>query len=83
VTVSHEGVFSSRLKPQRQRTLSRALHLVGAGLIGTFVYAPPSVSAGMQPVIAFVVIPVLAVSGLFIWQQARITRFLRKPPRTR
>lgn len=30
----------SLLKPQGQRTLSRTLHLIGAALVGTFVYAP-------------------------------------------
>ncbi len=71
----------SPLKPHRQRTLSRALHLIGAGLIGTFVYAPASVSDNLQPVIAFAVIPVLTASGLFLWQQARIRQLFRKTSR--
>jgi len=54
------------LKPQRQRTLSRTLHLIGAALIGTYIYAPSSLAGSLQPVIAFVVIPVLTASGLFI-----------------
>lgn len=63
--------------PRRQRDVSRWVHLVASALIGTFVYAPAAITGPMRPWMQVVVIPVLAASGVFMWQQARLRRLLR------
>lgn len=59
------------------RTLSRALHLVGSALIGAYVYSPLGDLSWFTALMQFGVIPLLALSGLVMWQQARVLRWLR------
>lgn len=59
------------------RTLSRALHLVGSALIGAFVYSPLGDLAWFTALMQFGVIPLLALSGVVMWQQARVQRWLQ------
>lgn len=60
----------------QQRKLLRYLHLVVGGLIGTYIYSP----WGSDPTFALVVkvgiLPVLGMSGLLMWQQARLRKLL-------
>jgi hypothetical protein len=60
------------------RTLSRALHLVGSALIGTYVYSPFSDLAWFTALMQFGVIPLLALSGVMMWQQGRVQRWLQR-----
>jgi hypothetical protein len=59
------------------RALMRALHLIGSALIGTFIYSPLSDVAWFAYLIQFGVIPLLSLSGIVMWQQGRIQRWLR------
>lgn len=61
---------------KRLRTVLRYVHLVGAALIGTFVYAPWRSEAWFVLSMQVVIIPVLTLSGLALWQQARVGRLL-------
>lgn len=60
------------------RVVLRWIHLIGAGAIGTFVYSPygddPIFRAAMQ----FIVIPVLSLTGIALWQQARLNKLLKR-----
>lgn len=59
----------------RQRTLSRRAHLVAAVVLLAYVYGP--LEAELQTVVRFVVFPLLATTGLVMWQAPRIRRLLR------
>jgi uncharacterized iron-regulated membrane protein len=56
---------------------TRIIHLVGAALIGTFVYGPWSNIAWFVALMQFGVIPLLTLSGFVMWQQARVLAWLR------
>lgn len=60
------------------RTMTRAIHLIAAAVAAFVVYAPAVVSADTaRTVLAFVVIPLLSLSGLVVWQQARLRRLFK------
>jgi hypothetical protein len=60
------------------RQLLRVIHVVGAILIGTFVYSPWSSLPWFLSLMQFVVIPVLTLSGVVMWQQASVVRLLQR-----
>jgi hypothetical protein len=62
------------------RTLMRLIHLIGSALIGTFVYSPWSTLPWFIALMQFGVIPILALSGLVMWQQAWVLRRLKRTP---
>jgi hypothetical protein len=56
------------------RQLLRGLHLAGAALVGTYVYAPWQDVAWFALLVKAVVVPGLTVSGLWMWLGHRIGR---------
>lgn len=64
-----------RNSPRRQRLVSRWIHLVAAAVLGTYVYAPVELVEPFRLWLQIVVIPLAGVSGLLLWQQARIRRW--------
>ena len=50
------------------RSLVRWLHLLGAALIGTFIYSPWDDVAWFAALVKWGVVPVLTLSGLWMWQ---------------
>ena len=62
------------MKLPSQRTVFRWVHIVcGLPLIG-FVYGPPEEVAPYAPVFRYVFVPVLVLSGLWLWKGHLITR---------
>jgi hypothetical protein len=60
----------------------RTAHLVVAALIGAYVYSPSlSGNAAFQALIQFGVFPVIAFSGIAMWQQARLKKLMRRTQR--
>lgn len=59
------------------RSALRAVHLAGAGAVGTLVYAPEHVAAPLRPWMQVVGIPLLTATGVAMWQQARVRRAWR------
>ena len=61
----------------KQRQWLRFGHLIASVLLGTFIYSPlredPVFIATMQ----FVVFPAIALSGLWMWQQGRLSKLKR------
>lgn len=58
----------------KQRSLIRTLHLVGSGLIGWALYG----HSGFALTIAqWAVFPALVLSGLWMWKQGAIVRWLK------
>lgn len=58
--------------PRRLRTISRGIHLAAALLLGTYVYAPDTVTDGMRVPMMVVVVPAATLTGLFMWKQAAV-----------
>jgi hypothetical protein len=63
------------LTPAQQRRIQRAAHVLAAVVLFAYVYAP--LGGELQDVVRFVVFPVLALTGIAMWQSARIRRALR------
>jgi hypothetical protein len=61
------------------RDLVRAGHLVLAVALGTYVYVPPSVPTGLlRETLMYVGVPLAAISGLYLWKQARVHRLVAR-----
>lgn len=58
----------------KQRTLLRVLHLVGSGLIGWALYGSAELGMNLAQWVAF---PALAASGIWMWKQGAIARWLK------
>jgi thiosulfate reductase cytochrome b subunit len=62
------------MQPCRIRTIVRWFHLGAAAIIGTSVYSPWSSDPVFASALKFAVFPLLALTGLVLWQQARLRR---------
>jgi hypothetical protein len=58
-----------------QRRAQRRVHLLAGAVLFAYVYAP--LGTELEDVVRFAVFPVLAVTGVAMWQAARIRRALR------
>jgi hypothetical protein len=64
------------MTPGEQRRLQRVVHLAAAVALLGYVYAP--IGTRLQGLVRLVVFPLLAVTGMAMWQAARIRRVLRR-----
>ena len=64
--------------PRAKRTAARTIHLIAAGLLGLFIYAPPTFAEPLRLFLQVVVIPAAVITGMFIWKQAAIRRLLTR-----
>jgi hypothetical protein len=53
---------------KQKRKIIRMLHIIGAILIGTFIYSPYGSIEWFQAMIKFAVIPLLSISGLLLYK---------------
>ena len=65
----------------QQRKIQRGTHLAAALAMVAYVYGPST--GHLHDAMRFVVLPVLAVTGIAMWQAARIRRLRRATTRTR
>jgi hypothetical protein len=49
-----------------------------AAVLGVAVYAPAETIEHLRQVVQLVVVPVATVTGLFLWKQPSIQRFVRR-----
>lgn len=66
------------MKASTERTIIRAFHLVGAAIIGTFVYAPWHDVQWFVLLNQAVVVPLLSLSGIWMWKGHRIKAFFNR-----
>lgn len=59
---------------KQKRKIIRILHLIGAILIGIFIYSPYSSIEWFQTMIKLVVVPLLSVSGLLLYKPKLLKR---------
>jgi hypothetical protein len=57
------------------RRAQRRAHLLAGAVLLAYVYAP--LGAELEAVVRFAVFPILALTGIAMWQAARIRRALR------
>ena len=60
------------------RIVLRWTHLLMAWPLGTFIYTPARENEAFVFFMQFVFVPVLVITGLWMWQQARILRLYRR-----
>lgn len=66
------------MSPGAQRILFRWIHIIfGFPIIG-YIYGPPEEVAQYAPMFRFVFVPVLVLSGLWMWKGHLITRLFSK-----
>lgn len=66
---------------QTRNTL-RILHLIIGGAVGTYIYSPWSSDPVFALTIKAALMPLLGITGLVMWQQARLRRMLSPAPRS-
>ncbi|NYE72653.1 hypothetical protein [Microlunatus parietis] len=62
---------------RRQRMALRTLHLVLAVALGCYVYLPPAWTGGLRTALMIIGVPLTVITGLALWQHARVRRWLR------
>jgi len=70
------------MNPARLRSFLIYGHIIGSLFVGTYLYSPLSANPAFSALVLFLVFPAMAASGLILWQQARITRWLKSRRRT-
>ena len=61
-----------------QRSIFRWIHIVLAIPIAGYVYSPFEQLPNYAPVVRFVAIPVLVITGLWMWKGHLLRRFISK-----
>ena len=67
-----------KLSNKRVRDLQRAVHLVGGLLVMAAIYSPLRDQAVLEALVQLVVILVMVLTGLAMWQAARLRRLLAR-----
>jgi hypothetical protein len=65
------------MTPAVTRRVLRWGHLAASGTIGLYLYSPWSADPIISAVVLYGVFPVMAVSGLWMWNQGLINRWLK------
>lgn len=66
------------MKASTERTVFRSIHIMGAAIIGTYIYSPWSSLDWFTLLNQALVIPVLSLSGIWMWKGHKIKAVLRK-----
>jgi hypothetical protein len=57
------------------RRAQRRVHLLAGAVLAAYLYAP--LGGDVQDVVRFVIFPILVLTGIAMWQAARIRRALK------
>ncbi|MEO1715858.1 MAG: hypothetical protein AAFR76_01990 [Planctomycetota bacterium] len=60
------------------RTAVRAGHIVLSLVLGTYLYSPWSENPAFTAITLYVVFPLMALSGVALWKQAIIMRWIKR-----
>ncbi len=66
------------MKAKKQRNILRVVHLVLSFMLGVYIYAPPEETGDLRLICQVVLFPALTATGLWMWQQVRVNRWLRR-----
>ena len=64
------------MTPVTFRSVVRWFHIFEGLFIGAYFYSPLSDLSWSEPLIKFVLIPLLVLSGLAMWKQAKLLKWL-------
>lgn len=64
------------MKPGTARQILRWIHLVFSIPIIGYIYSPFQVIPQYAPVVRFIAVPAIVVTGLWMWQGPRLRRLL-------
>ncbi len=62
------------MKPATTRRALRWLHIVGAVVLGVYLYSPWAAQPVFEAVVLFGIVPALGASGVAMWQWPRLVR---------
>ncbi len=60
------------------RNVVRLVHLLVAAFMAVFIYSPLRLDSTVTLIAQVVVVPVVALSGLVMWQQPTVVKFLNR-----
>jgi hypothetical protein len=63
------------------RIFVRWAHIIEAAIIGTYLYSPWSANPVFSAITLYVVFPLMALSGVLMWQQPRVMKLLKRGER--
>ncbi len=66
------------MTPAQNRNLFRWLHIIAAGVIGTYIYSPWTAVEWFRLLVQLVVIPAIAFTGLWMWKGQQWKKLFRK-----
>jgi hypothetical protein len=66
------------MKDTTKRSLLRWIHLVFALPMAGYIYGPPSETVQYLPFFRYVYFPVVALSGLWMWQGQAVRRLFSR-----
>jgi hypothetical protein len=65
------------------RRVIRLIHLIAAASLGLYLYSPIAGDPTLGVIVRFVMIPIIVLTGIALWQQARLNKLIngstRKP----
>jgi hypothetical protein len=64
------------MKVSSKRNAVRWLHIIVGSVLATYIYSPWEENVVFQKVTKFLLIPISAISGLWLWKGHLIRRFL-------
>ncbi len=66
-----------KVSNKQQRDIQRVMHLIGAALLVIYVYVPLGDVPFFTTLMQVVVVPVIAVTGMLMWQMPRLRKLLQ------
>jgi hypothetical protein len=66
------------ISSKQLRLILRYTHLAAGTLIGLFVYSPLGDVPAFELLVQIALIPVVMLTGIWIWQQARVRRLFAR-----
>ena len=69
---------NSTQRPKRVRDTQRLIHLATAAVLVGYVYLTPAPGSPYAALVQWVVLPVLALSGVALWKWAKLRRLWRR-----
>lgn len=58
------------------RNVIRLIHLAIAACMAIFIYSPLRLDSAFATAVQIVVVPLVAITGMVMWQQPRVLKFL-------
>lgn len=77
MTTNHTTTTNT-ISGKQLRRITRWIHIIGSILLGIYIYSPWSRYVAFSRLIQISVIPILTLSGIAMWQQARTLQLLRR-----